>query len=388
MLPRLLVVTLWVFTLWPVLGQDAYRYVAAPSGLNIRRGPSLDSGIVARLPYGRWVRILDTTEVMLSLRDGGQLITGSWLRISFPPYREAYPKDEIEGYAFGPFLTPAIERIPPHTLKYLSRIYRYRTLPDGTGEYPYQIDWEPPYASDQRTYPAKSPPYFDSKDTPPQLVSQPYQDRQEQLLTPQAVYDTIEAYLHLELLSEERALSLRQRAVANPFAIDTTSVMRDLKPNHWQGDFLLPIDGGRDSIRITDYDGEGYISKQFVGTLPPLGQYVVNEAYEEPNHYFYDQQTGEKRDFTIGYPLITPDGAYVLELYTVYYEEGCTLRLSSLNEDFELVESFEVHFTTWRPRYLQLERFFWLSDREICLQVQPASQEEREPWQWLYLRIE
>ncbi len=374
-------------------------YIGAPSGLNIRSGPSLDSEVVARLPYGRWVQVLDTTEYELTLRDEGRLITGHWLKVSFPPYLEADRSEDIEGYAFGPFLTQEIERIPPHTLLYAWEVWRLRPLGDQTAEYRYEINWTPPYSSHRQARTRLLPAYFDPLLTAPTLVTTPYRDRQEQEISPEALYDTIQSYLQFELISDARAAQLRSRSIRNPYAIDPTPRQRDLKPDSWQGDFLLPIASGEDSIRITDYDGEGYINKRFVGTLHKLGQYVVNESYEEPSHVFYDEETGERKQFSMGYPLISPDGKCVLDLYPAFMEYGCILHLRSLDAALEPLETLRIHFRTWVPRVVP-GSFFWLSDRELCVQVAPASQTETsrsmrdilgplppEDHQWMYVRI-
>ena len=82
---------------------------------------------------------------------------------------------------------------------------------------------------------------------------------------------------------DAQAKQLRQQHIQNPYFIDPTPRHVDLMPDNWQGDFLLPIAGER-FYQNYHYDGEGYIHKSFVGTLQHLGKYVVNEAYEEPDH--------------------------------------------------------------------------------------------------------
>lgn len=379
--------------------QKGYAYIGAPSGLNIRSGPGLDHDVVEKLAYGRWVQVWDTTDVELTIRDEGKLVTGNWVKISFPPYLTASSRDDIAGYAFGPFLTDAIEKIPPHTLLNAWEILQYQRDDLYVGEWQYNITTAFSHNSGSRNYPYKFSPYFDEYGSAPVLYTDPYGDKNEYDISMESVQDTIKAHVLLELISDARAESLRKKQIANPYELDRTSKLTDLTHGSWENDFLLPINNGEDSIRITDYDGEGYISKQFVGTLEIANQYVVNESYEEPNHRFYDVVTGDSRHFTTGYPLISPDGEYVLELFSVYYEDGCRMIVSSLNEEFLLTESFIVNFSTWFANTSE-ESYFWISDREVCIQVAPVSQtesarsmrEDNTPlpsneYQWLYLHI-
>lgn len=379
--------------------QAGYGYIDAPSGLNVRSGPGVDHDIVEKLAYGRWVRILDTTDIQLTIRDEGRLVTGNWMQIRFEPYPGANSHEEIEGYAFGPFLTKAIQRIPPHSLLYAWEISSFTSPQEYVADYSYRIEISEAMSDERRQYPYDFPGFFEEVPGPAVLTVSPYVLSERKEITIQAVRDSLDAHLELELISEQKAQALRRRAIRNPYAIDPTPVYLDLAPNTWQNDFLLPINGGSDSLRITDYDGEGYISKRFVGTLPKLNLYVVNEEYEEPNHMVIDRTTGERRHFTMGYPMISPDGEKVLELYEVYFEEGSRLSLSTIGEGFRKTETFSVHFKTWFPRF-QGGDHFWISDREICLQVAPVSQTSaarstrmvNEPlpadgYQWLYLRI-
>lgn len=384
-----------------LFSQSGYAYIGAPSGLNIRSGPGLEYEIVEKLAYGRWVQIWDSTEVELTIRDEGKLVTGTWIEISFPPFIQANSSEDIRGYAFGPFLTDVIEKIPPHTLLNAWEIMQYQLEEIQVGEWQYNITTRYSDREGGRNYPYKYSPYFDAPPSSMELHTDPYSVNEEEYsISLEAVKETIRAHVHLELISDTRMESLRKKRVENPYELNRSPRQTDLNPDSWENDFLLPINGGGDSIRITDYDGEGYIHKEFVGTLEIANQYIVNEQYEEPDHVFYDMITGEPRHFTAGYPLISPDGAYVLELFTVYYEDGCRMVLSNLNEEFFLTESFIVKFSTWFANTNE-GSYFWISDREMCIQVAPVSQADgprsmrqiNEPlptdeYQWLYLRIE
>ena len=141
--------------------QHPYSYIGAPSGLNIRSSPSLDSSIVEKLPYGRWIRVIDTTDVVLMLRDEGELTSGKWIEVSFPSYLEDDPSEEIRGYVYGPFLTGEIDQIPPHTLYYIWSMVHTQRRGEYTSEYEYEITWQPPYSMSSRRYPDRFPAYFD-----------------------------------------------------------------------------------------------------------------------------------------------------------------------------------------------------------------------------------
>lgn len=384
-----------------LFSQSGHAYIGAPSGLNIRSGPGLEYEIVEKLAYGRWVQIWDSTEVELTIRDEGKMVTGPWVEVSFPPYLNASSRDYVEGYAFGPFLTEVIQKIPPHTLLNVWEIMQYQLEDIQVGKWQYNI--ATPYTDTEarRSYPYKYSPYFDEPSSPLELRTDPYSGyEKEYSISLEAVKETIRAHVHLELIPATRMETLKRNRVENPYELNRSPKQRDLKPDSWENDFLLPINGGEDSIRITDYDGEGYIQKKFVGTLEIANQYIVNEQYEEPNHVFYDLVSGESRHFTSGYPLISPDGEYVLELFSVYFEDGCRMVLSNLNEEFMLTASFVVNFSTWFAN-VNADSYFWVSDREVCIQVAPVSQADgprsmrqvNEPlpfdeYQWLYLRIE
>ena len=381
--------------------QDVYRYIAAPSGLNIRQGPGLGHEVVAKLPYGHRVEILDSTGVMTKLRDQGRWIEGEWLKVTFTPFTNT----EAEGYVYGPFLDKEIIQIPPHTLYYVWSVQRYsmrasHPTDQSMAAYHYGISL-PSYSGDVDAGSRWGvPAMYEPNEDAPILTQSPYLNPSEQSISEQALRDSIQNYLKLSILDQSEGENMKARAIVNPYQILPTPQPIDLSEVDWKNDFLLPIRGGKDSIRITDYDGEGYISKRFVGTLEKLGKYVVNEAYETPSHVFYDLETGEGNFFTEGLPLISPDGTCVLDLYDAFMDGGCVMTLSSLGANFERKEVFQASFITWSPKS-GLDSFFWLSNRELCVKVTPVTQSSMyrsmagidpinispDVYQWLLIRI-
>ncbi|MEM9986591.1 MAG: SH3 domain-containing protein, partial [Bacteroidota bacterium] len=381
--------------------QDVYRYIVAPSGLNMRQGPSLGDEVVAKLPYGCRVEILDSTGVTTRLKDQGRWIEGEWLKVTFDSFVNA----EAEGFAYGPFLGKEITQIPPHSLYYVWSVQRYSMSEGQTDDYQvadyrYEISWQ--------SYPSEGdqgsrwgvPAVYEPNDETPVLTQSPYLAPSKQTISEQALQDSIQNYLELRLLGQSEAKQMRSAAIANPYQILPIPKPTNLSEIAWRNDFLLPIREGKDSIRITDYDGEGYISKRFVGTLEKLGKYVVNEAYETPSHIFYDRQTGKRRFFTEGLPLISPDGAWVIDLYDAFMDGGCVMTLSGLDSNFDRKEVFQAFFLSWSPKS-GLDSFFWTSNRELCVKVTPVTQSSMyrsmvgldpidissDAYQWLSIRI-
>ena len=84
-------------------GQDI-QYVTAENGLMVREKPSRGASKLDMLDYGTAVEVVEHTNLMLDIADGGNKISGEWVKIRGI---DAYEFFE-EGYVFNGFLTEEI----------------------------------------------------------------------------------------------------------------------------------------------------------------------------------------------------------------------------------------------------------------------------------------
>ena len=61
-----------------------YRFVVAENGLSMRHEPFLNSPKKGVLTYGQKIRVIEVTDLDLSVKDGRNILNGSWVEIEFP----------------------------------------------------------------------------------------------------------------------------------------------------------------------------------------------------------------------------------------------------------------------------------------------------------------
>ncbi|MEO0469299.1 MAG: hypothetical protein AAF206_06760, partial [Bacteroidota bacterium] len=183
------------------------------------------------------------------------------------------------------------------------------------------------------------------------------------------ILDTIQTFLRLSLATNPAG-----KGINNPYHIDTKAVQHQLPSRKaYAPNFSLPLSGEKDSILIESVQSEVLTTAHFVGRIHPFNQYVVNYQYEGPFHQLIDQESGKATDFTEGFPLISPDGKYVIDFYHNWnYDEteGCQLTLSKLNKDFTRQRLISVNYKSWMP-IGGPDAAVWISNRELVFQAVP-----------------
>lgn len=183
--------------------------------------------------------------------------------------------------------------------------------------------------------------------------------------------DSIRSVATFELLDNDPV----PPPMVNPYLIDTERVQTDISETDWFNDFLLPLNGGKDTIRISDYDGEGYISMRYVGQLEPLNAYLINAEYENPSHKLIDRTTGETRWFSTGIPFISPDGKHLVSFYqpiTIDRDYACVFTVNNWEGAEKMDNILSVSFSSWLP-VLGPRMAWWASNNEFVMQVFPVS---------------
>jgi len=334
-------------------------YVNAPSGLNVRSLPYLDEPVVMKLPYGRHVTILDSTGEFLTLKENGKAIKGEWLRVEYGIYPEdtRYAEAPTVGYVWGAYVAPVILQVPTQSLYYLNdmRFVDVQEEPDRTS---YEIQG------------GTFTQHFDPREEEPSLIVYEQAERMTYSLSLQQLRDSMDRYVELSWVEEKEIAALRANRIRHPYEIDTTPVQIDLTPaGSYQNDFLLLLDGGKDTLRIQDEEREWTTSHRFVGRIHSLNSYVVNAAFESSSHYFVDMTTGEKTWTTEGLPLISPDGKVAVDTYQFVGESG-VLAIVPVEKGVKQKQYVICEFQSWEPRET-VGSAFWISNRELVMQIQP-----------------
>lgn len=95
-LKKILAITL-VFNVAIVTAQQKDAYVAAESGLSLRDQPDVSGKMLTKLAYGEVIGVLEETDKILVVLDGGKKISGKWVKVE--------TRNHI-GYVFNGYLSP------------------------------------------------------------------------------------------------------------------------------------------------------------------------------------------------------------------------------------------------------------------------------------------
>lgn len=376
------------FIFFPLLGATqvhSCRYVIAPSGLNVRSETSLSGKIVAKIPYANLVKVLDSSGVELSIRDGGKEVRGEWIRIEYYIEKGEDDFDTGQGYVFGAFLGDASEvtRIPPSSLYHYYYLRFYSILESAIeicGPYQQEQGSKFPQAFHRDKYDHTCFAYYEPftreaiakwkvlLDTTNWVT-----EEHSRIVDPE---DTLRHYLEIELVD---GAALRKRKVKSDYEPDLRQVQKTVPDTFRDFDtensYMLYLDGGRDSVHIQDHHGEFTSYQRFVGRLHSLNTYLLSSDFETPQHYLIDMTTGEKKWFTEGLPCISPDGKYVLSFHYEWYPygyEGCALGFHRFDRESKALSP--VLFTNMQC-WIQVggyESVFWISNRELVIQAVPV----------------
>ncbi|MBT8270871.1 MAG: SH3 domain-containing protein [Flavobacteriaceae bacterium] len=82
---------------------QSQQYVAAENGLFTRVSPDRGARSLMKLNYGTKVEIIERTGLRLDILDGGEKVSGEWVRVNaYTPY------DLVQGYVFDAYLTAEV----------------------------------------------------------------------------------------------------------------------------------------------------------------------------------------------------------------------------------------------------------------------------------------
>jgi len=130
-------------------------------------------------------------------------------------------------------------------------------------------------------------------------------------------------YLSFELVSkQEYLLKKKQRA---------DLVVRDTLAHPKQGRKLILSTTSQKQVVFEDSPVNAEESRaeyEYIGHIPLLHQYIVQGSYYESADYtLVDMYSGERTISMIDFPYVSPDGRYILALYTNPYESSEDIEL-------------------------------------------------------------
>ncbi|GEM_PF-3216620 len=319
-----------------LVAQTKCGYVSAREGLNVRSEPSTESRIEQTLNFGARVQYkLDP-----KLPD--------WAIIE-----ELWRNDSV--YVSLDYIPGHMEQVPK------SSLYYYRSLRNK--------QWFLIYNSERQKH---CRAYYEPNTTEYRIDSQVHYgleippEEKEKLLD-------IRSRIALEIVDIGR---YADQGIKHPFEIARTYQGKPVVPNSMSGDFYLSFDEGADSLHVKDYEGEGYISKQYLGEIHALNAYVVEERYEESSTFLVDRSTGETQGFSVGIPNISPDGKRMISFdhpATYNRDDVCRVSISGIKGEQDAYPSLIIEFKSWQVEAKDRSGF-WVSDREIIVRIFPVDQ--------------
>ena len=110
----------------------------------------------------------------------------------------------------------------------------------------------------------------------------------------------------------------------------------------------------------------------YVGHLSFLNAYLLGIGYYEGGEYkLIDATRGEEIISFIDYPEISPDGRYIVSLYTNPYEISTDIQLHTIGRDKKIKKELEASFSKWMVAQEPCE-VFWLDNTTLVMKVTHA----------------
>jgi hypothetical protein len=107
----------------------------------------------------------------------------------------------------------------------------------------------------------------------------------------------------------------------------------------------------------------------YVGHIHYLNAYLLGIGYYEGGEYkLYDATSGEEVISFNDYPEISPDGRYIVSMYTNPYEQSTDFQLHTIGPDKKIKKELEASFSNWM---LALEPYevYWVDKTTLVMKV-------------------
>ncbi len=298
--------------------------VNTPSGINIRKEPSLESPVIDKVVNNDTLIVLEQTEIPLSIINKKDTLKTHWVKV--------YINHKTKGYAAAAYLIPW-DGIPPN-----------------------QLD-------------------ADLNLSISDLVTHKNLDCHSSNLS---CKDTLNKYVKLQLVN---IADYTNKKAYNKYAIDirdrTLKAPDFIEYNTSYPAFYLPINGGKDSLYIHDHNGEFDSHRySYAGKLQVFNQYAIGWDYFGGTSYtLYDVKTGQKtKEISDGFPYFSPDGKYIVDFIVDSDPEStddgytCVLNISQIDPQLNIQRKIQLTLDSWFPIEVY-HSAFWVSNREIIIQA-------------------
>lgn len=314
--------------------QNKCAYVISKNGLKVREMPSLEGYSLHTLKFGAAVKVMGDT------LDGGWIEIDSWSR--------------NPNYVSAAFLAEKMTEIP------VSSLYNINSARFG--------DWGLFYNRRPREY---CPAYYEENKQDYSVQNDreygiPISAEAMKLLNPRE-------HFKLELVELD---DYRDQIIESPYSIDTNGVRKYDQIHRKTQGFHLPINGGKDSVHIEDYQGEGYISREYVGEVKALNAYVISESYESTSTSLIDKTSGKQTFLVEGMPFISPNKQHILGFdHPLTYSDNdvCSVQILPYGKYSDFHFSSTFGFKSWQMFERDLVGY-WVSSNELIVRVFPVGQ--------------
>lgn len=327
------------------LQEKLFRNVAAVNsrnGVNVRKQPALDAAIIHKFADGEKVILRDKTDIEEIFPMEGKKVKSLWRCVYLPSGQKGY--------------IPELYLLPWHAL---------HPIRVSESDFMSVNDHKTGNTQFFTTYPML-------EQSEGELVPNP--DYLANLKTKQNENFTIE---------EVQLADFIPKKIASPYFLDTSFAdkpcARNSGGNYLPEKFYLKINGGKDTIFILEEAAEYPESREFIGRIAGLNQYVFKAFAFGAYYTFYDMTTGATDIYSFtGIPYLTADAKYAVS-FTVSSDPEImempnvgVLSISKMGKHFEVESTITFTFKAWLPDESP-NSAFWVSDRDLIIRVRPEA---------------
>ncbi|WP_299703712.1 SH3 domain-containing protein [uncultured Pontibacter sp.] len=137
-------------------------------------------------------------------------------------------------------------------------------------------------------------------------------------------------------------------------------------------DSVLTVANGNGTKKVYVSTPDAEVDMQifnYVGHINYLNAYLLGIGYYEGGEYkLYDATSGEEVISFNDYPEISPDGRYIVSMYTNPYEQSTDFQLHTVGRDKKIKKELEASFINWMVA-LEPYEVYWLDNTTLVMKV-------------------
>lgn len=214
-------------------------------------------------------------------------------------------------------------------------------------------------------------------------------------------YYTLDDYETIKFLTNEDTLQLEE-ITREVFYEKKNTIRIDFQKENTgavKSDKLLKIVCNDTSLTFNDVDPaeslEGMREYTYLGLWKELDiRAVFKSGFEHLDSYLFDKNTGELLSVSSYFPVVSPDGQYIVDIWGNPYEEQAEFILKKRNEAGKIEDLYICHFPKWVPalaNYGSFEDYFFGGDGCLYLRIISSglagSGINQNEMVWQYIRI-